>query len=75
MPRHPDPTGRPDVNNTCSEMELQIQNVSGRTLCFPLHQVDHDSYAWDRDANANTDLVAGEDCPGNPGRPQSGLGA
>jgi hypothetical protein len=59
MPRLPGPTGRPDVNETSSEMELQIQNASARTLYLPLH-----------DATANIDLVvADEYCPRDPGRP------
>ncbi len=59
MPRLPGPTGRPDLNETSSEMELQIQNASALTLYLPLH-----------DATANIDLVvADEYCPRDPGRP------
>ena len=72
MQRLPAPGGRPDEDDTCSEMELQIQNVSGQTLCFPIHQVDCGSVAWDRasDDTANIDLVADEHQAQNPGRPQ-----
>ena len=45
IPRIPAPGGRHDEDVMCSEMELQIQNVSGRTLCFPIHQVDCGSVA------------------------------
>ncbi len=59
MPRLPGPTGRPDVNEMSSEMELQIQNVSAQTLYLPLH-----------DATADIDLVvANEYYPRDPGRP------
>ncbi len=37
-PHLPNPTGRPDVNDTCSEMELQIQIASARKLYLPLHE-------------------------------------
>jgi hypothetical protein len=59
MPRLPCPTGRPDIHETSSEMELQIQNACVLTLYLPLH-----------DATANIDLVvADEYCPRDPGRP------
>jgi hypothetical protein len=70
MQRLPALTGRPDEKDMCSEVELQIQNVSGRTRCFPLHQVDHGSVAWDRDATANIELVADEHQARHHGRPQ-----
>ena len=72
MQRLPAPGGRPDEDDSdmCWEMELQIQNVSGRTLCFPIHQVDCGGGAWDRDDTAYIDLVADEHQAQNPGRPQ-----
>ena len=55
-------------DGTCSEMVLELLNVSGRL--WERAAVDYGSVAWDRYDTANIDLVADEHQARNPGRPQ-----
>jgi sugar phosphate isomerase/epimerase len=71
LPRIPAPGGRPAEDGTCSEMVLELQNVSGRI--WVRAAMDYGSVAWDRDDTANIDLVADEHQARDPGRPQSCL--
>ena len=71
LPPIPAPGGRPAEDGTCSEMVLELLNVSGRL--WERAAVDYGSVAWDRYDTANIDLVADEHQARNPGRPQTCL--
>ena len=66
LPRIPAPGGRPAEDGTCSEMVLELLNVSGRLW----ERADYGSVAWDRYDTANIDLVADEHQARNTGHPQ-----